>query len=90
MPTAHDLARAADCQKLGMSRCVACCFSVIMRACDYLAVLDNYRADGNFAFKTFSGSLFHLFANEVQVTILYESGAEYKATFPLYVEGVSE
>jgi hypothetical protein len=47
-------------------------------------------ADGDFAFKTFSGSLFHLFENEVQVTILYESGAEYKATFPLYVEGVSE
>ena len=47
-------------------------------------------ADGDFAFKTFSGSLFHLFESEVQVTILYESGAEYKATFPLYVKGVSE
>ncbi|MBP5247306.1 MAG: hypothetical protein J6Z31_05540 [Fibrobacter sp.] len=46
-------------------------------------------ADGDFAFKTFSGSLFHLFANEILVTILYESGATYKATFTLYVDGVS-
>jgi len=46
-------------------------------------------ADGDFAFKTFSGSLFHLFANEIQVTILYESGEEYKATFTLYVDGIS-
>lgn len=46
-------------------------------------------ADGDFAFKLFSGSLFHLFANEIQVYILYESGAKYKASFTLYVDGVS-
>lgn len=39
--------------------------------------------------KTFSGSLFHVYQNPIRVYILYESGAQYEATFTLYVDGVS-
>lgn len=39
--------------------------------------------------KTFSGSLFHVYQNPIHVYILYESGAQYEATFTLYVDGVS-